>query len=108
MLAALLHSTPAAHISQTMWRGTTRNGIIELSQRAPPIFDWFYLFSSPILSRRRLDVYDTSTHDVALMRIQNASLKCAARGSLKIPDTKNRQKFAIGAPVHNVGCENIA
>jgi len=28
-----------------------------------------FLFFSPILSRRRLDVYHTSTHDVALMRI---------------------------------------
>jgi len=27
---------------------------------------WFLLFSSPILSGRRLDVYHTSTHDVAL------------------------------------------
>ena len=29
----------------------------------------FYHFSSPILSRRRLDVYHTSTHGVALVRI---------------------------------------
>ena len=28
-----------------------------------------FLFSSPILSRRRLDVYHTSTHGVALVRI---------------------------------------
>ena len=50
----------------------------------------FYLhFSSPILSRRRLDVYHTSTHDVALVRI--SGLKHAARGSLKIQDAKNRQ-----------------
>jgi len=32
----------------------------------------FYLFSSPIFSRRRLDVYHTSTHGVAL--VQNKSL----------------------------------
>ena len=37
LLAALLHGTPAAGISQTLRHGT-RNGIIELSQRAPPIF----------------------------------------------------------------------
>jgi len=37
VLAALLHGTPAAGISQTLRRGT-RNGITELSQRAPPIF----------------------------------------------------------------------
>ena len=32
-------STPAAAVSQTLRRGT-RNGIAELSQRAPPIFGW--------------------------------------------------------------------
>jgi len=35
----LLHSTPAMGIGQTLRRGT-RNGIMELSQRAPPIFGW--------------------------------------------------------------------
>ena len=50
---------------------------------------FFYLFSSPNLSDRRLDVYHTSTHGVAL-RIWNAGLKCAARGSLEIHDAKNR------------------
>jgi len=33
---------------------------------------WFlsiFFYSSPNLSRRRLDVYHTSTHDVALVRI---------------------------------------
>ena len=29
----------------------------------------FFFFSSPILSRRRLDVYYTSTRDVALVQI---------------------------------------
>ena len=48
------------------------------------------LFSSPNLSGRRLDVYHTSTHGVALVRIYNAGLKCAACGSLEIQDTKNR------------------
>ena len=32
-------------------------------------FFFFYLFSSPNLSRQRLDVYHTSTHDLALVRI---------------------------------------
>ena len=49
-----------------------------------------YLFSSPNLSGRRLDVYHTSTHGVALVRIYNACLKCAACGSLEIQDAKNR------------------
>jgi len=30
---------------------------------------FYFLFSSPYLSRRRLDVYHTSTHGVALVRI---------------------------------------
>ena len=37
ILAALLHGTPAAGVSQTL-RHSTRNGITELLQRAPPIF----------------------------------------------------------------------
>jgi len=58
-------------------------------------------FSSPNLRRRRLDVYHTSTHDVALVRIEAAGLKRAAHGLLEIQDAKNRQKFAICAPSHN-------
>jgi len=37
ILAALLHDTPAAGLSQTL-RCSTRNGITELSEMAPPIF----------------------------------------------------------------------
>jgi len=47
-------------------------------------------FSSPNLSGCRLDVYHTSAHGVALVRIQNAGLKCASCGSLEIQDAKNR------------------
>jgi len=39
-----------------------------------------FFFSSPILSRRRLDVYDTSIHGVVIVRIQNAGLKRTTRG----------------------------
>jgi len=39
ILAALLHGTPAMGISQTLRHGT-RNGIMELLQRVPPIFGW--------------------------------------------------------------------
>jgi len=39
ILAALLHGTPAAGVSQTLRRGT-RNRITELSQNAPPTFGW--------------------------------------------------------------------
>jgi len=48
----------------------------------------FFLFSSPNLSRRRLDVYHTSTHGVPLVQIYNAGLKRAARSSVKIQDAK--------------------
>jgi len=37
ILAALLHSSPAAGVSQTL-RRCTRSGIRELSHGAPPIF----------------------------------------------------------------------
>ena len=37
ILAALLHSTPAVGLSETLRHGT-RNGITQLLQRAPPIF----------------------------------------------------------------------
>jgi len=57
---------------------------------------FFYLLSfflsSPNLSGRRLDVYHTCIHGVALVRIYNAGLKRTASGSLKIQDSKNRQK----------------
>jgi len=57
----------------------------------------FFLFSSPNLSGRRLDVYHTSTHGVALVRIENAGLKPAARGSLEMQDAKKSPKIAIWA-----------
>ena len=60
----------------------------------------FFFFSSPNLSRRRLDVCHTSTHGVALARIQDAGLKPAARGSLKTQDAKKSAKIAIWAPSH--------
>ena len=63
-----------------------------------PAVSFFLLlsFSSPNLSGCRVDVYHTSTHDVALVRIQNAGLKCAARGSLEMHDAKDRKKFVSG------------
>ena len=64
-------------------------------------FFFFLLFPSPNLSGRRLDVYHTLAHGVALVRISNAGLKCAARGSLKTQDAKNRRKIAIFAASHN-------
>jgi len=63
---------------------------------------FFFFFSWPNLSRRTLDLYHTFTHGVALVRIYNAGLKLASRGSVKIQDAKNRQKFAIWAPSHNL------
>ena len=62
---------------------------------------YLLFISSPIISHRRLDVYHTSSHGVALVRIQDAGLKRATRRLLKIQDAKNRHKFAIWAPLHN-------
>jgi len=56
----------------------------------------FFFFSSPNLSRRRLNVCHTCTHGVALAWISGAGLKCAARGSLQIKDAKSRQKSQSG------------
>jgi len=77
-------------------------------------FSFYLLFSSPNLSRLRLNVYHTCTHGVALVRIQDAGLKRAARGWLQIQDAKSRQKwpschrtilsgyiFATKAPIDN-------
>jgi len=60
-----------------------------------------FFFSSPNQSRCRLDVCHTSTHGAALVRISDAGLKPAARGSLEMQDAKSRQKIAIWAPLHN-------
>jgi len=57
---------------------------------------FFFLFSSPNLSGHRLDVYHTSTHGVVLVRIWNAGLKCAARGSLEMQDPKIAKKWPSG------------
>jgi len=51
-------------------------------------FLFIFLFFSPNLSRRTLDVCHTSTHGVALVRIYDAGLKFAARGSLEMQDPK--------------------
>ena len=78
------------------------DGLFMAALRSCPVVSFFYLFySSPNLSGRRLDVYHTSTHGVALVRIYNAGLKPAARGSLQIQDAKKSPKIAIWAPSHN-------
>jgi len=57
----------------------------------------FYHFcSSPNLSGRRLDVYHTSIHGVALVRMYNAGLKCAVCGRCKCRTQKSRQKSPSG------------
>jgi len=49
-----------------------------------------FLLFPRLFSDWRLDVYYTSIDDVVSVRIKNAGLKCAARGSLKIQDAKIR------------------
>ena len=55
-----------------------------------------FFFSSPNLSWRRLDVYHTFTHGVALVRIWDARLKRAARGSLKCRTQKLPKSRHLG------------
>jgi len=88
---------------------------MELSQRAPHIFGWaaitlgigphsssiFFLFSSPNLSRCRLDVCHSSTHGVALVQIYDAGLKRAAGGSLKIQDAIGQLCRAISSQLRH-------
>jgi len=54
-----------------------------------------FFFFSPNLSRHILDIYHTSTHGVALVRIQDAGLKPAARGLLEM---QNAKKIAKNSP----------
>jgi len=71
VLAALLHDTLVVGVSQTLRRW--REGATCIRQGGHQVGHWptFLVLSFPstILSRRRLDVYHTSTHGVALMRI---------------------------------------
>jgi len=72
VLAALLHGTLVVGVSQTA--AFNRGRHLYLTGRPSRwalahISIFFLLFPSPILSGRRLDVYHTSTHDVALARI---------------------------------------
>jgi len=58
---------------------------------------FFFFISSPNLSGRRLDVYHTSAHGMALVRIQNAGLHALHAARCKY----RTQKIAISAPSHN-------
>jgi len=60
-----------------------------------------FFFSSPNLSRRRLDVCHTSTLWCGLSaNLRRRSETCCTRLA-EIQDAKNRQKFTISAPSHN-------
>jgi len=67
------------------------------------IYPSLFFFSSPILSRRRLDVYHILPHMMwpyCEFTMQVWNMLHAARW--KIQDLKNRQKLAIYAPSHKV------
>ena len=59
------------------------------------------LFSSPNLSRRRLDVYHTSTHDVALVGISNACLKCCQRYCMALEQRPSAKLCGVGMELRN-------
>jgi len=50
-----VHGTPAAGVRQALRRGT-RNGITELSQRAPPIWAWAHILVR-VISGNQQQVY---------------------------------------------------
>jgi len=70
VLEALLHGTLVVGVSETaaLNRGRHRYSAGRPSRWALAHISSFF-FSSPNLSGRRLDVYHTSTHGVALVRI---------------------------------------
>jgi len=64
-----------------------------------PVFCFFF-FSSPNLSGRRLNVYHTSTHGVALA--PSANLECRFEMCCtRLAGNTGRKKIAILAPSHN-------
>ena len=79
VLAALLHGISIVGVSQTLRRWT--EGATYIRQGGHHVGHWrtflvlsssiffFFFYSSPNLSGHRLDVYHTSTHGVALVRI---------------------------------------
>jgi len=69
--------------------------------------DFFFFFSSPNLSRRRLDVYHTSTHGVALEQIYDAGLKRTARGSLEIQDSRCKKRVLGILAISNLQTSEI-
>jgi len=60
----------------------------------------FFFFSSPILSRRRLDIYHTSTWCVLSAILRCRSEMCCIRLA-ENAGRKSRQNFGICAPSHN-------
>ena len=101
-----LHVNPSSEVA-LLWKKVSQFIMVALWNTADHyifilsfVLSSFFLFSSPNLSGRRLDVCHTSTHVVALVRIQDAGLKRAARGSLEMQDAKIA-KVAICAPSYN-------
>jgi len=82
ILAALLHGTPAAGVSQTLRRRTT-NGITDLLQKAPPIYG------------RAVITLGIGPHSSSIFFLRLFSAVA------EIQEAKNHQKFAICAPSHN-------
>jgi len=74
ILATLLHGTLVVSVSQTLWCWT--EGATYIRQGGHHVGHWFtflvllsFFFSWSVLSSYWLDVYHTSTHDVALVQI---------------------------------------
>jgi len=66
--------------------------IVILCFLVPSSSVFFLLFSSPNLSRRRLDVYRTSTHGMTLVRILGCRSETCCMRLAEIQDAKITQK----------------
>jgi len=65
----------------------------------PVVFSFFFFFSLPILSGRKLDVYHTSIHDVAAL---SANLECRSEMlCTRLIENTARKNYAKTPSVHH-------
>jgi len=107
ILAALLHGTPAAGVSQSLRHGT-RNGITKLSQRAPLIFGWAAIalgigshsssfLVSGQLSRQIINAYQRWRRDRQILVLLTALSWMPLPAELRISRELSRGEVSLSA-----------
>ena len=86
VLTALLHGNRTAGVSQTLQRGT-RNGIIELSQTAPPVFDRAVI---------RLGIGPHSSCGILFWSIAMSTIECLLSRGCLLAHTCDRYSLILG------------